>query len=1055
MGPPYAVHVTDSAQQQFFKAFSTRTPQQVEADVQFAIAAFLTTAELGLADAQVAKVEEQTADGTRRRIDITYGRLVIEVKLSLGSSALTTKAENQLGDYLRTLRDRDGYEYAGLLTDGIDWHLYALAEESQVRVDSFHTTGDPRDRAERLRLWLQTILLTGDRIPATPARVAAQLGTTSPRFLLDRKRLELLFNANAHSPEVGLKRQLWARLLRTALGTSFSDDAALFIDHTLLVLEAEIIAHLVVGLHPEAYSAIDIASGSHFKSAGITNVVEADFFDWPAEVEGGSEFVRSLVQELAQFDWANVSHDVLKVLYEAIIDPTVRKNLGEYYTPDWLAEKIIAETVLDSLNERVMDPACGSGTFVFHAVRRFLAAADAAGMANKEAIDMLQDRVFGMDIHPVSVVLARVTYLLAISPERLADRGPLTVPVYLGDSVQWTRGVGTMGANTIQIEVDADDLAMVDSEEHVALWSTGQQLSFPISSIDDPATFDRLVTDLTDLAQTHTDATATLPSISAVLTRHAVSDAADRQVLTATFATLCSLNADGRDHIWGYFVRNQIRPLWFSLPHRRMDVLIGNPPWVAYRYMTASMQGQFKALCLARNLWAGGKVATHQDLVALFIVRVIEQFLTDNGKFGFVTPFAVLSRMQYEGFRDANWLYVATDDDTKEVQRVRAAFDTSWDLTGVRPAIFPVPAAVVFGRRATEPVALPSETIRLSGLVRALTKSTGQVKALRSSDISGSPYSTRPIQGATLVPRVLLFVNRQPAGPLGRPQGTTDVVSARSTQEKQPWKSLPSVEGPIEEKFVHPVLLGASVAPYRLLGNFECVLPVHNGKLLSNEEIGKHQLMANWWVNVTNTWEANKSAASKLSLMDRIDFQNTLQRQLPAASNRLVYAASGNRTAAVVVTDPSMIIEHKLYWVATESADEAQYLVVILNSNIVAALVGELQSLGLFGARDIDTLPWRLPIPLYDANNELHAELVSLALQAELSAANVEIAPTLGFPQARLAIRTALEAGGLQSQIEAAVSKLLNIDLDVDLETDIDVFETSAELETDDETGEA
>ena len=43
-----------------------------------------------------------------------------------------------------------------------------------------------------------------------------------------------------------------------------------------------------------------------------------------------------------------------------------------------------------------------------------------------------------MDLHPVAVTLARVTYLLAIGSDRLMhpDRGPIQVPVFLGDAVQ-------------------------------------------------------------------------------------------------------------------------------------------------------------------------------------------------------------------------------------------------------------------------------------------------------------------------------------------------------------------------------------------------------------------------------------------------------------------------------------------------------------------------------------------------------------------------------------------------------------------------------------------
>lgn len=1028
-GPHYAERVTSPAAQQFFDAFSTRTSQRAEADVQFGIAAFLTTANLGLVASQVAKVEEQTADGTRRRIDITYGRLVIEVKLSLENPVLVAKAEKQLGDYLRTLRDRDGYEYAGILTDGVLWYLYALSEDGQVRVDSFTTVGDPADRSERLSLWLESILLTGDLVPATPAKVAERLGTNSPRFRLDRKRLELLFEANEHTPEIGLKRQLWARLLRTALGTSFTDDSALFIDHTLLVLEAEIIAHLVVGLTPSTYDAADIASGAHFKSAGITNVVEADFFDWPAEVAGGAEFIRSLVQELSQFNWADVSHDVLKVLYESIIEPEVRKNLGEYYTPDWLARRVIEQTVSDPLSQRVMDPACGSGTFVFHNVRRFLEAADAAGIANSDALDMLQDRVFGMDIHPVSVVLARVTYLLAISKERLRDRGPLTIPVYLGDSVQWNRGIGTIGANSIRIEVDAEDLATVDTEAYEALWSTGKQLSFPLNSIDDPATFDRLVTELADLAQTHVDASQEIPSITAILTRNGVDLEEDRRTLTDTFETLCSLNAEGRDHIWGYFVRNQIRPIWFSLPDRRMDVLVGNPPWVAYRFMTGAMQASFKAMSEARNLWAGGKVATNQDLVALFIARTVEQFLADEGEFGFVTPFAVLSRMQYEGFRNGSWLYVSTDAVTGAVKRVSATFGVPWDISGVRPAIFPVPAAVVFGRRSEGAVPMAPETWKLEGPLRSLKEGPSKVKALSASDVSGSPYASRAIQGATVVPRMLFFVDELAPGPLGRPKGVTDVISLRSTQEKKPWKTLNPIAGQVEEKFVFDVILGASIAPHIVLNSLRAVLPIDGDILLTEGEISKHKLLSDRWSSNSGIWKANTTLGSKLTLRDRLDFQGGIARQLPVPSHRVVYAKSGNRTAAAVVDDPRLIIDHKLYWMRADTADEAHYLAAILNSNVVAVLVAEMQSQGLFGGRDIDTLPWRLPIPGFDSSVPLHSELVALAREAADEAVAVAGVRAMPFQAARAAVREAFKASGLQDRIEVAVTSLLGIEV--------------------------
>lgn len=75
-----------------------------------------------------------------------------------------------------------------------------------------------------------------------------------------------------------------------------------------------------------------LLKGQQFELAQIYGVVEKDFFDWVLKVPGGESFVRTLARRLARFDWTNVEHDVLKVLYESVIGPDTRRNLGEYYT---------------------------------------------------------------------------------------------------------------------------------------------------------------------------------------------------------------------------------------------------------------------------------------------------------------------------------------------------------------------------------------------------------------------------------------------------------------------------------------------------------------------------------------------------------------------------------------------------------------------------------------------------------------------------------------------------------------------------------------------------
>src|SRR5260221_3298545 len=113
-----------------------------------------------------------------------------------------------------------------------------------------------------------------------------------------------------------------------------------------------------------------------------------------------------------------------------------RHDLGEYYTPDWLAAKICRKVIKKPLTDRVIDPACGSGTFLFHAVRLNLAAAANATTESKRRAQVACGLIAGIDIHPVAVIIARVTFLLALGDTLATRAGGVTVPVYLGDALQ-------------------------------------------------------------------------------------------------------------------------------------------------------------------------------------------------------------------------------------------------------------------------------------------------------------------------------------------------------------------------------------------------------------------------------------------------------------------------------------------------------------------------------------------------------------------------------------------------------------------------------------------
>jgi SAM-dependent methyltransferase len=449
-----------------------------------------------------------------------------------------------------------------------------------------------------------------------------------------------------------------------------------------------------------------LLSGRLFEQNGIVGPGDLGFFDWIGDTPSGTDIVIDVARRVNSFTWKEVDHDVLKALYQSVIASTTRHELGEYYTPDWLALRIVNSVVDEPLRQRVLDPACGSGTFLFHAVRCYLDAADTAGVEPADAVAQVTSRVFGLDLHPVAVKLTQITYLLAIGADRLEARTQtLTIPVYLGDSMAWDAPTPQSGSTATGLFNQLGDVVIEACPGGTLLPHT---LRFPADVVADVDRFDDLVVAMTARATNRPPGAPHKP-VAGILQRFPVS-AADKAALSDTYEELCQLHDSQEDHIWAFFIRNQARPTWLTLPPNRVDVLVGNPPWLSYRYMPEKLQTVFEARARDRKLWAGGargRSAQH-DLAGFFVARSVERYLRIDGRFGVVMPRAVLSRQTYGGFSRGDW--------TSPEEQCHVQFGAAWDLGDVRPEPFKVPAAVVFGtrRRATNG-ALPSNVITLSG----------------------------------------------------------------------------------------------------------------------------------------------------------------------------------------------------------------------------------------------------------------------------------------------------------------------------------------------------
>lgn len=942
------------------------------------------------------------------RIDTMWGATVIELKTDLRREEADVLA--RMPDYLKDAakRSRNPRPVTGIATDGATFIGYQMANGRLTELKRYATD---IERPENLMAWLEPLLSDRVDLEPKPDVIAQEFGRASLTFNRSRIVLQQLWAELQEDPEVKLKRELWDNLLREVYGEEVGNDA-LFHQHTYLTVVVKAIAARVLDLpvtDPER-----LLSGRALADEGIIGAVEADFFDWPLKAAGGADLVRHVAQQAARFRLRDVETDVLKILYESLVDPEERHDLGEYYTPDWLAGRVVAAVIDSPLAQRVLDPACGSGTFLFHALRRLIAAGRDAHWHERDIVKTCAAQVRGMDLHPVAVTLARVTWLLALGDLLFARQERLTVPVFLGDAMQW---------NLHRVVDRAEVAVRVPHEE--------RPLRIPLGFAENEAAFEA---GLDELNRGLADE-ATPERMAKSLRRIEGVSEADADALADTFAHLQALYRAGRNGIWTFIFRNVARPVWLSREEQRADVLIGNPPWIVYRHLSPAMKDRLREALLGYDLWVGGSLATQQDMCALFWARGAERYLQRGGRIAFVLPYAVLNAPVFAGMRSGRM-------GNARVRLTGAwALERVWPIFGAQSGSSTTSTCVLFGRREMAGPH-PEEIDRWEGRLtrrdaheaearRALTH--GRVPWPRARTLVGaSPYRQRFRQGATIVPRRFFVVDPAPASRIGRSAHAPIMQGRAGRLDKQPWKDVEPPRGPVETEFLRQLVLGESIAPFRMLPTVTAVVPLLGGTVLDSaaaREAGKRHLSA-WLANVESKWAAHANRAAdgspRMTLTARLDHMRLLSCQTSSGPLRVVYAASGSRLSASVLRDTDAIVEHGAYWSSARSDDEAYFLSAILNSKAGTAKISDLQIIGEAGTkRHLDNLVWTLPIPEYDAKEQRHRDLAAAALRAEEIAALVPLRDDQHFVAKRRAIRDALAADGIAAEIEALVDALL------------------------------
>ena len=807
----------------------------------------------------------------------------------------------------------------------------------------------------------------------------------------------------------------------------------------------------------------DLISGALFKKRGLQNFLEQDFFSWlarPETSEVGRIVVERIVSLLERYDLEKLSEDVLKTLYQGLVDPAERNYLGEFYTPDWLANRVVNEALDEKEDGSILDPSCGSGSFLYLAIHE-----KRKRMGDSPAtVRHILESVCGADIHPLAVIVAKTNYILALGDTLQKHRptGTISIPIYLADTLKIPETF--IGADEYGIDVDKQIFPL---EKSLAQDPTRADYSIEVQNNW------AVANKATDINIVNSDEWK--PKFEAFLHANKLSFSPDEfETLWRGALVLHGLIRADRDSIWAYVIKNIYKPLALF---DRFDFVLGNPPWVVLRNLETSYQARVSDQVTNYKLVsATGHLVTQIELATLFTLRAADLYLKVGGKIGFVLPRSIFSSDQHAGFRAQSYR-LARSGWTLRLNEI-------WDLDKVRP-LFNVPSCCVWGEKVmlgSEPKGAASLAgVFFAGVLAGKNESWKNAQksltetpltynlhevgartywddAIAGGKTLASPYKKQFSQGATIVPRSLWFVEVENSGQGFDPDRPPLVTDKRAIKEaKDPYKEV-NISGVVENQYLFATLLSADLLPF---GHFDfrlCVLPMIEALSAKNAKKAQkwewqmrnadgaraigHLELASWIDNAETIFaekRGEKSGAS--SAIDWLNYSGKLTRQNPRKKWTVIYNSSGTNLAAAIVENgpktfqigsqevaaSGFVSDAKTYFFQSDDFEECLYLIALLNTPSINILVKPMQSKGLQGERDIHKKVWDLPIPLYDANNPKHLKLVELARECtQLVATCIADEPKLrerSIGRARTDVRVRLSKQ--LSQIDAIVINLM------------------------------
>jgi len=934
----------------------------------------------------------------RGSADTLYDNIIIEFENDL---KVTYKhAKEQLAGYLLgQFNSGVGYNYTLIASDFINWKVVApdiscldkldTLQEHELILNEIESASFVlnESNAEEFYYWIDRFLFKEEKQQATLKSIEEAFGYQSPVFIESFRELNNWFCEAKKYGVIQVSYEQWHKFLSIAYG-SFEARESIFLIHTYLSIFSKMLAYAVVSNDDfiDDDEMRKILNGNIFHTYNISNFVDNDFFHW---VNGERDYpklkkvFRLIAQEISSFDFTDVNEDVLKGVYQELIDLDTRHSLGEYYTPDWLCERIVNEFEFKK-TDKILDPSCGSGSFlraIIHRIRE----------TNPDSTpEEINNQVYGIDIHPLSVQIAKTTLLLALGNDISKSRKPVHLNVILANTLLAPEGVKDLFGSEFIMHIDRDKY-MINTQV-----------------LENVEVFDSVLDVCEELSeQTTNKKNIEIPVFENII-KQQTSGGFSPQLIESFYKIyqgFKKVKEKGRDSIWKFIISNLYKPHFLA---NKFDYIIGNPPWFTYSSIkNEDYQNILDKLAIQYDV-KPKKAANypHLEIAAIFQSYCSSYFLKDPGKLAFVLPRAFFSADHHDNSRSG-------------VAKGFRLIDI-WDLNEVSP-LFRIPCCVLISEKAHTARKIKASGIngkQFSGRLPAhnchydiakdkLTENSvtwyyakqGKATAFStrksSTQKNVNPYKKRFKQGATIVPRAFYFVDLNQGIPEDFNNRIINIKTADSIKadSKAPWKGL-DFSGRIESNFIYRTALTKSILPFVLFKPGFVTLPIEITldsdlkKIVqaykSNELLSKGFLHASkWFVNAERIWDINKTEKSKdMSNIDRLDFQRGLTEQNLNARFLILYNSSAKDANALIVDrenlDLEFFVESVAYVCYSNNENEAHYLAAILNSTAPNELMKDFQAKGLFGARHVHKKILDIFFPQYSDNDELHIQLGAL-----------------------------------------------------------------------------